>query len=379
VKRVLLFSETQSWCGAAAQQLALAKGLAAAQWEVRVASPEHGELAKRAAAAGFIHLPINPQQDHDLSVACRLAQSIQEGGIDVLHAHQPRAHAVSLAALAILSGAGPAFIVTRRLPLGTAKQGHNSLKFRNPRVNGFIAVSEAIRRELLEAGVAPEKVVTIPNGVDIATFQPVAKDEELLRELAIPDGVPVIGKITHFNDWKGQPIVIEAAARMAAEGRRAVFLFAGRGTDSEEMKSRVRKAGLPEESVRLLGFRNDVPRVLSVCDVSVSAATRGDCIAGAVRESLAMRIPVVVSDTPGNVELIQEGRTGRTFAAGSATDLTRVLGETLDDTVAARFQALEGCKLVRERYSNERLVEATLDFYQKTLARKSAPAKDPQR
>lgn len=365
--KVLYLSESQGWSGGAAQLLALAKGLrASGDWDVRLASPEDGEVAKRAIACGVPHIPFHPRQDYDLVSGLRLARMLEEQKIDVLHAHHPRAHAVGLAAL-YLSKRRPVFVVTRRVSFALSKNPFSRLKYRNPRIDSFIAVAENVREKLVEGGVDPNRVVTIKSGVDTELFSPRPRDEGLREELAIANGHAVIAKIGNYGEWKGQNIFLKAAARMLASGRQAVFLLAGRDTDSPLMRERVREAGLPEDAVRLLGFRTDIPRILSICDVSVNAATRGEGISGAIRESLAMKIPVAASDAGGNPELVKDGLTGRLFPAGSDAALADVLGQILDDQVAAKSQAVRGAELVRERFSVDCMVRATAEHYAKLL------------
>ncbi|MFH1724293.1 MAG: glycosyltransferase family 4 protein [Elusimicrobiota bacterium] len=369
MKKVLFISESQGWSGGAAQLLHLAKGLRAGDlgWDVKLASPEDGEVARRAREAGIVHIPLHPRQDYDLITARRLARILESEEVDILHAHHPRAHAVGLASL-YLSRRRPAFVVTRRVSFAIPKNIFSRLKYCSSRIDGFIAVADSVGRELVAGGVPPGKVMTIPSGVDTELFRPAPDDGTMRRELGLPEGVPVVGKIANYSDWKGQAILIDAAARMLGRGRKAVFLFAGRDTDGAPMRELVRKAGLPEGTARLLGFRTDISRLLSVCGISVNAAVRGEGISGALRESLAMEVPVAASDAGGNAELVREGVTGRLFAAGSGADLARVLGEMLDDPRTAKRQAAEGRRVVRERFSIECMVRATDAHYRKLLS-----------
>lgn len=368
---VLFVSESQGWSGGAAQLLALGKGLKSLDWPVTLASPEDGEVARRAVEAGLGYVPFFPRQDYDLISAYRLARLLEAEKIDVLHAHHPRAHAVCLASL-YLSSRRPAFFVTRRVSFPLPRNPFSRLKYRNPRIDGFVAVAESVRETLIAGGVEADRVRTIPSGVDTEVFRPGPADEALRSELKIAPDVPVIGKIGNYGEWKGQSVFLEAAVKFLAEGREAVFLMAGRDTDSDGMREEVTRRGLPGESVRLLGFRTDVPRLLSICSVSVNAALRGEGISGALRESLAMRVPVVASDAGGNPELVVEGKTGRLFKAGSSEELSRVLGEVLDRPEEAREQTEEGCRVVAERYSVEMMVRRTSEYYREVVEKKRA-------
>ncbi len=194
--KVLYLSESQGWSGGAAQLLALAKGLRAlaprradsaaapghpitgrpgssgldaGDWDVRLASPADGEVAKRAVAAGVPHIPFHPRQDYDLLSGLRLARMLEKDEIDILHAHHSRAHAVGLASL-YLSKRRPVFLVTRRVSFALSKNPFSRLKYRNPRIDSFIAVAESVREKLVEGGVDPNRVVTIKSGVDTEAF-----------------------------------------------------------------------------------------------------------------------------------------------------------------------------------------------------------------
>lgn len=363
---MLFVSESQGWSGGAAQLLALAQGLRAAGWDVRLASPADGVVAERAAASGVPHIPFHPNKDYDLFAARRLKRLCAEMGADILHAHHPRAHAVGLASVH-MSRRPPVLVVTRRVSFDLPRNPFSRLKYRSGRIAGFIAVAESVRRTLIAGGVSPERVVTIPSGVDTDRVAPCPPDEGLRRDLRLPEGVPVIAKIANFTSWKGQDVFLKGAARLLASGRKAVFLLAGRDTDSPELGRIAREAGLPEGSTRLLGFRDDVPRILSVCSISVNAAVQGEGISGALRESLAMHVPVAAADAGGNAELVRDGETGRLFKAGSAEDLARVLGELLNDPAAAKRLAEAGRRLVEERFSVRRMVARTAEYYESLL------------
>ncbi|MBI5595946.1 MAG: glycosyltransferase family 4 protein [Elusimicrobia bacterium] len=370
--KVIFVSESHGWSGGAAQMLVLGRGLSAAGWEVILCSPEGGEVAKRAAGAGMRHIAFHPRQDYDLFAAKRLADLVDAEKADVLHGHHPRGHAVGLASL-YLSKRRPVFVVTRRVSFRVSANPFSALKYRHPRIDGYIAVADNIRRELIAGGVRPEKVVTIPSGVDMSLFTPRAPAPGIVRELGLPAGVPVIGKIANYSAWKGQAVLLEAAKRLKARGTRTVLVFAGRDTDSPELKGLARRAGVLDDC-RFLGFREDVPELLSVFTVSVNAALKGEGISGALRESLAMEVPAVASDAGGNAELVVDGKTGRLFQAGSEEALARVLAETLAGPAEAKALAKAGAAVVAERFSDKASVRLTMAYYAALAERTAARA-----
>ncbi|MBI2362702.1 MAG: glycosyltransferase [Elusimicrobia bacterium] len=216
-------------------------------------------------------------------------------------------------------------------------------------------------------------MATIPSGVDMGLFIPRPPAPGIIKELGLPAGVPVVGKIANYSAWKGQTVLLEAAKRLKAEGTRVLLVFAGRDTDSPELKALARQAGVHDDC-RFLGFREDVPELLSVFSVSVNAALKGEGISGALRESLAMEVPAVASDAGGNAELVVEGKTGRLFQAGSDEALARVLAETLAGLPAAKALAKAGAAVVAERFSDKASVRLTMEYYARLAERTAARA-----
>lgn len=364
--KVLFLTESRGWSGGARQLLHLADGLRGLGWDVSIACPEGGDIFRQAKDRGFNPVNFFPRQDYDLVSAWRLARVLDERGIEILHAHHPRAHAVGLAAL-YFAKVRPAFVVTRRVSFPIPGHVFSRLKYCNARISRFIAVAESIRSILISAGVAPEKVVTIPSGVDLTEFKPRSKDEELTRDLKFEKGVPVVGLVANYGPWKGQNVFLKAAGILKRRGRPAVFVLAGRDTESPELKAAAKAEGLTEKDVRFLGFCQDVPRLLSLLDVSVNASTEGEGLSGALRESLAMEVPVVASDIGGNRELVSEGKTGRLFPPGDAAALARALEDIFSDPDAAKLTAQVGRARVKESFSLERMISATADLYRSLL------------
>ncbi|MBI4347940.1 MAG: glycosyltransferase family 4 protein [Elusimicrobia bacterium] len=372
--KALFLSESQGFSGGAKQLIRLAMGIGAFGWDVAVACPGNGETFQRAARSGLKTIDLHPREDYDVVSAVRLSRLIEREGFDILHAHHPRAHAVGLVA-AYLTRRNVGFVVTRRVSFGPKRNPFSLFKYRSRRIDGYIAVAESIRQGLIASGVEPDRVATIPSTVDLARFAPRPRDAELARALALPPGAAVVGKLANYGSWKGQDVALAAAAQLKREGRRLVFLFAGRDTDGPEIRRKAAAFGLKDGDARFLGFREDVPELLSLLDVSVNASTEGEGLSGALRESLAMGVPVVATDAGGNRELVEHGVTGRLATAGDPAALARSIAATLDDLDAARRQAQEGRRRVVERFGAERLASATARFYETVLARRSRLAR----
>ncbi len=88
-------------------------------------------------------------------------------------------------------------------------------------------------------------------------------------------------------------------------------------------------------------------------DVSVNFSNRGEGLTGAMRESLAMKKPVVCTDIGGNRELVRDGETGRLVPPNDIEQFSAAVVETLKDRVHAQQMAEAGYRLVQEKFTRE--------------------------
>ena len=364
--RILHITESFGWSGGAAQALSLARELRALGHENLLACPAAGDLGRKAAADGFKVLHFQPKRDYDLKTAFALARLLDEIKPDVLHAHHPKAHAMGLLAK-FLARHKPVFVFTRRVSHPIVTGFFAKLKYTSRLIDGCVAVAESVRGILLAYGLRPELVRTIYSGTDTERFSPHPPDQGIVKELALPPGLPVVMLVGNFSGHKGQHILLEAAKLLRGRGLDFALVFAGRGTDSTELKALYKAAGLPEEKGRFLGLRDDVEKLLTVASVSVNAAVKGEALSGSIRESLAMGVPAVASDISGNSEIVKEGVTGLLFPKGDAAALADRLETVLRDPGLREKLSENSVSLVREGFTAAIMGARTLEYYRELL------------
>lgn len=365
--KILHITESFGWSGGAAQALYLARELRALGHENVIACPLQGDLGRKAAADGFQVRHFQPKRDYDLRTARALARLIDELKPDVMQAHHPKAHAMGLLAK-FLARHKPVFIFTRRVSHPIVKGFFAKLKYTNRRIDGVIAVADSVRRLLIDYGVEPARVRTVYSGTDPARFSPRPPDAGIIGELSLPAGVPVVMLVGNFSAHKGQHVLLKAAKELYAKGLDFILVFAGRMTDSEELKALFRAEGLPPEKGRFLGLRDDVEKLLTVASVSVNAAIKGEALSGSIRESLAMGVPAVASDISGNSEIVKDGATGLLFPPGDHAALAARLETVLKDPGLREKFSRNSVSLVRENFTTAIMARRTLQYYRDLLS-----------
>ncbi|MBI4375680.1 MAG: glycosyltransferase [Elusimicrobia bacterium] len=343
-------SESNEWSGGAAQLLALSQGLSQRGWRVLIACRPGSGLERRAGELGFRTFAVGLKEDYDIFSAWTLARFIKSERVDVVHAHHNRSHAVCLlsSALLRLMGERPVLIVSRRVSFPPGQNPFSRWKYQSRLIDQIVAVAEAVKGILVDSGVDPSRVSVIRSGVDSARFRPREPDAGIKKAFGLRDGMAVIGKIANASEWKGQEVLLRAAALLKTRGRQGRFIFAGRDTDGALMRQRVKELGL-EDRVVLAGFRSDIPELLSTLTLSVNAAVKGEGLSGALRESLCQGIPVIASDVAGNRELLGPGSADFLFPPGDAAALAARLEWALDHQEQVRAWA--------QRWRRERLSE----------------------
>ena len=118
------------------------------------------------------------------------------------------------------------------------------------------------------------------------------------------------------------------------------------------------------ESVRFLGFRNDLPELTAALDVSVLASVDCDASPAVVKEAMYLRRPVVVTDIGGLREMVEDGVTGLIVPPRDPGALARAILRVLSDEEGARAMGARGREVVRTRYS----VSALADAYERAYA-----------
>ncbi|HAM36773.1 MAG TPA: hypothetical protein DEB40_00595 [Elusimicrobia bacterium] len=371
--KVLQVSEAHGWSGGTAQLLALSEGLRRKGWDVLIACRPGSGLETHAREMNFATFPVALREDYDVISAWRLASLIRRQEIDVVHAHHNRSHCVCLLAKFALNAAGqaPVLVVSRRVSFPPGRNPFSRWKYRSRLIDRIVAVADAVKDVLTGFGVPPERVSVIRSGVDAQRFSPRPCAPEFRQSLGLPEGKAVIGKIANASPWKGQNVLLEAASILIRKGRPAHFLFAGRDTDAEWLKSEVARLGL-QDKVSLLGFRTDVPAILACLTLSVNAAIRGEGLSGALRESLAMSVPVLASDVAGNRELLGDDGARFLFAPGNARALAERLEWALDHIPEARAAAQAWRQRALPGFTLENTVQETDALYRGLMERTAA-------
>lgn len=302
------------------------------------------------------------RQDYDVIAARKLRRLWQKTSTEIVHAHHSTAHAVAL--LSVLFSKIPPLIITRRVSFPPRKNPFSRWKYLSRRIHAYSVVSQSIKDTLVSAGVDSDKIRVIYSAANPEKFSPREPDKHLRKELGIPEDFAVVGKLANYSPWKGQHVFLQAAKKILEKNKKVFFLLVGKNTESLEPLAK--ELGI-FPSVRICGFRKDIPEILSLMDVSVNSAVAGEGLSGAMRESLLMTVPVIATDVAGNREIVQNGKTGFLVPPDKPGALADWILFMLKDPPQAKKMAEVGRTWVKENASPEKMIENTTSLYQSLL------------
>ncbi len=283
--------------------------------------------------------------------ARRIGQVVKDFRPDVLHAHSP-----VIDALAGLWAAR-----THRLPLlyeirafwedaavgnGTGREGSPRYRLTRlaetwavRRADAVAVICDGLRADLIGRGIARDKIMVSPNGVDMALFgDPPAADAALAAELGL-GGAETISFIGSFYDYEGLDDLIAAMPALIAARPAARLVLVGGGPMEAALRAQA-AASSAAGAIRFVGRvpHDQVERYYGAIDVLVYPRKRmrlTDLVTPLKPlEAMAQRRLVAASDVGGHRELIRDGQTGTLFAADDPAALAQAVAALLDDRSA---------------------------------------------
>lgn len=279
--------------------------------------------------------------------ARRIDAVAQEFKPDLIHAHSPVLDA--LAALRVAR--------RRRVPLmyeirafwedaavgnGTGREG--SLRYRVTRAletwavrraDAVAVICDGLRDDLVGRGIAADKIMVSPNGVDMTLFgtAPV-RDAALAQELGLGD--EVVGFIGSFYDYEGLDHLIAAMPALVAARPAAQLVLVGGGPMEAALRAQA-AASPAADRIRFVGRvpHTEVERYYGVVDV-LAYPRKHMRLTDLVTplkplEAMAQGRLVAASDVGGHRELIRDGETGTLFAADDPAAIARALAGLFAD------------------------------------------------
>lgn len=330
--------------------LLLATGLHDRGYRTLVVGPFGSPLIHRAERAGLPTYRLTLRGEWDVRRARELRAVAREWGADIIHAHDARSHTIAL--MANLFGRKRRLVVTRRVAFPPKR-----VRFKYGRgVDGFIAISQAVRNAMVVAGVDSDRIEVVYSGVPAPQ---VRQPRDWRRELGWPAPTVVCGIVGAMTREKGLDSITAIARGFPTEvsSRIRVVLLGGKGKGAFNS---------PELEGFDAGFVEEIHDSMAGLDMLWHPA-RSEGLGTAVIDAMALGVPPVAFGVGGLPEVIVNDVSGRLISPGNVSEFSSAVAELVTDD-ALRQRLAEGARTRAREFDSRAMIERTAEVYERVAA-----------
>lgn len=315
-----------------------------------------GPLGEELRAAGSVVEVLARKSGFDFACARRLAQFARHHDVDLLHAHQYTPFCYSIMPTSW----------RRRPPVLFTEHGrwhpdHPRMKrilFNRlllARRDRVVGVGESVRQALIRnEGLPARRVGVIYNGVDLDRFETSTEDRVAARrELGLDDDSLAIIQVARLDGLKDHATAIRTIERVAAVVPNARLLLVGEGPERAMIEQEVDQRNV-RPFVRLLGLRQDIPRLLVASDLFLLTSI-SEGIPVTLIEAMGCRLPVVSTSVGGVAEVVEAEATGLLAPAGDDRGLADAVISLSRDPTRRAAMGESGRQRAKRLFSEEQM------------------------
>jgi glycosyltransferase involved in cell wall biosynthesis len=192
---------------------------------------------------------------------------------------------------------------------------------------------------------------------------------KLMEEHHLPEEKPIILLIGRLTRWKGQKLLIEALEKIKDLDFFCVFVGDDQGRDyyTQELKNDIKKRGL-EGRFSFIRNITDVPAMMMISEVVVSASLEPEAFGRIAAEGESMGRIVIASNIGGSLENIVDGKTGRLFESGNADSLAKALRWAFSLSTEERQKIGDAAiEYVKQNFTKQIMCDKTLAVYRELV------------
>lgn len=269
--------------------------------EVFLACRDNSIIKEKAIQSGIRVFILPFRGNVDFKTMFALIKIVKEHKIDIINTHSGKDTWVGGFAAKLV---GAKFIRTRHLsnPIRNSR-----LNFINELADFIFTTGESVRQDMIDFNrISPEKIISIPTGIDQKLFDPNSYDREKERnELNLNDNDIAIGIVAVIRRFKRHDLFVQAADTLCHRFDNLKFFIAGDGPVREDIQKLVSEKKL-DEKVKFLGHVDEPAKLLSALDIFTLTSDSKEGVPQSVMQALLMNKKVVATDVGSTKDLLKD-------------------------------------------------------------------------
>lgn len=367
--KILYSCLSKSWGGMEMVALTGIKQLISRNIQVELLCAEESRLHIEANNVGIIIHPIKFNHNISPFAIIKTAAVIRSCKYDLIHSHASKDLWALVPALKLIRSKIP-LLLTKHVGSFIIKKDLLH-KWIYKRLTLAIAISMVIKNNLRDTTPLKEnKIILLPNGVDLKIFNPQKNDSKKIRsELHVLNAEILIGMIARFTPGKGHEEFLQSAKVLSSKFNNLKFVVVGESSRGEsEYTERIKNLAkeLNLENVTFLGYRSDVPEIISAMDIFIFPS-HAEAFGIALIEAMAMEKASVCSSTDGVVDIAVNGVTNYMFKNKDYNDLASKI-ELLITNQSKRIEMGQKARQrIIEKFDLEAVTDEIINVYQNQI------------
>lgn len=360
----LLHTEwSRGWGGQEIRILAESEAFLKKGYSVTVACKPGSPIISAARQRGVPTVPFPFVASVDIRTILSLSRYIRSEKVDIVHTHSSvdawsAGAAARLARVAVvrsrhLSTPISTSIFSRLLYMGLADRvitSGQAIKDRMVKVNGF----------------NPNKIVSVPAGVEETHFRP-GMDPGLVRdEFGLSENDYVLGIVAIVRSWKGHLVLLDAVKELGEEIPNLKLLIVGDGPARRVTEERAQELGLMSRVI-FTGYRRDVPELIAALDQFILPSTKNEATSQVIPQAMLMGIPVIASTAGGLTEVVEHNRTGLLVPPSDPFAVKKAILANYLDPDKAKAMAAAAREQALQKWTFSVMIQKTEDVYRAVL------------
>jgi glycosyltransferase involved in cell wall biosynthesis len=248
-------------------------------------------------------------------------------------------------------------------------------KFYAGMIDFHIAISSAIKNNLLQLGVPQEKIAIVHDAIDLDEFNEKVAVDHLFEEFNIEKGQKLFGIFGRIIKWKGIKEFILASDQVFKDVPNAkAFIVGGISDGTEnyyrELRSIIKELDL-DGKIILTGYRDDIPSLMKFMDIIVHASIRPEPFGIVVIEGMAMGKPVVATASGGPLDIVLDGETGILVPQNNVDEMARAIIKLLESPTLSKNLGTLARQRIELLFTKERYARQVEQIYEYLLTNRS--------
>ena len=355
----------KEWRGGQRQSFCLAEELKRNGYSFQFVTQPASPLHQKATDAGLPVLPLKISSEADVLSILRLSLAMKRKKCRLVHLHDTRSVAVGSAAASLAKV--PIRVISRGADFPLIKNVLPRRKYRK-NVDAIIAISEGVKKELVEGGIDAQLVHVIPDGIDFAPYEDKTSKDYLRQELSFAPDDFLVGIVAQLSDHKGQRYLIQASKHLRESIPKIKIIILGEGSLRLELNKQVKEIQ-GEDIAFFLGFQEDIPQILNSLNVFVLSSDH-EGLGSILMDAMACRLPIVATRIGGIPEVVDHQKTGLLVPPQRPKSLAKAIIKMYEDRELAHRLGQKGFDVVYQKFSSESMASNAIDLYEELAKKK---------